>query len=252
MKLIGAAITIHDLIDRAAISSPAEAFLISPETGEIVTKNDLRERCIHLSAWLAARGLQSGDKVALMMDNGLMPAQLFLGVMYGGFVVVPLNVRSGVTQLSYMLDHRDAKAVFVEEHYRALFQEAMKEVARPIEAIAPTPDVFIRNGTASLPVTNNLPAPGDEALRPLDCHAVLFRARDSHKAHLHAYDPTLGWDGLFARGLDLFEMPGDHSTILLRENLPGLASLVQEHLPVLDEDPSLNLEPVEISVVSRR
>jgi thioesterase domain-containing protein len=86
---------------------------------------------------------------------------------------------------------------------------------------------------------------------PLDCRAVLFRARDSHKAHLHAYDPALGWDGLFARGLDVFEMPGDHSTILLRENLPRLASLLQEHLPWLDEKPSSNLETAEFSIASR-
>ena len=91
----------------------------------------------------------------------------------------------------------------------------------------------------------------DYELRPLDCRAVLFRARDSHKAHLHAYDPALGWDGLFARGLDIFEMPGDHSTILLRENLPGLASLLQEHLPWLDEKAASNLETAELSIEPR-
>jgi thioesterase domain-containing protein len=90
----------------------------------------------------------------------------------------------------------------------------------------------------------------DYQLRPLDCSAVLFPARDSHKVHLHAYDPALGWDGLFARGLDIFEMPGDHSTILLLENLPGLASLLQEHLPRLDEAAS-NPETAELSIASR-
>jgi acyl-CoA synthetase (AMP-forming)/AMP-acid ligase II len=164
MKLIGTATTIHELVDLAAISDPDGSFLISPEPGDIVTKNDLRQRCIHLSAWLAGRGLEAGDKVGLFMDNGLLTAQLFVSVIYGGFVVVPLNVRSGVMQISYMLDHCDAKAVFVDEHYRVLFDEAMKDVARPIEAIAPTLDLFSCNGSASLPVAHRLPAPGDEAL----------------------------------------------------------------------------------------
>jgi thioesterase domain-containing protein len=67
-------------------------------------------------------------------------------------------------------------------------------------------------------------------LQPLDTRAVLFRARESHKAHLHAYDPTLGWDGLFSRGMNVMEVAGDHSTILLGPNLPVLARLIHEQL----------------------
>ena len=63
------------------------------------------------------RAWSTGDKVAFLMDNGLFTAQLFLGTMYGGFVSVPLNVRAGVSQLSYMLDHCDAKVVFVGNQY---------------------------------------------------------------------------------------------------------------------------------------
>ncbi|HMD50805.1 MAG TPA: alpha/beta fold hydrolase, partial [Bryobacteraceae bacterium] len=88
-------------------------------------------------------------------------------------------------------------------------------------------------------------------LQPLASRAVLFRARDSHKAHLHAYDPALGWDGLFTRGLDLFEMPGDHSTILLRENLPGISRQLQQQLSSPPEKSSWNVDAVELSAASR-
>ena len=73
-------------------------------------------------------GLEHGDKIAFLMDNGLFTAQLFLGAMYGGFVSVPLNVRAGVSQLSYMLDHCDAKVVFVGSQYNALIKEVMADV----------------------------------------------------------------------------------------------------------------------------
>ena len=63
------------------------------------------------------------------MDNGLFTAQLFLGTMYAGFVSVPLNVRAGVLQLSYMLDHCDADVVFAEAQYEPLIQEAMRSVS---------------------------------------------------------------------------------------------------------------------------
>ena len=81
-----------------------------PQTGRALTFRGLREQCLHLCLRFQQMGLEHGDKIALLMDNGLFTAQLFLGAMYGGFVSVPLNVRGGVAQLSYTLDHCDAKS----------------------------------------------------------------------------------------------------------------------------------------------
>ncbi len=67
-------------------------------------------------------------------------------------------------------------------------------------------------------------------LTPLNSRGVLFRARASHKAHLHAFDPWLGWSGLFSRGLDVVDVPGDHSSLLLHANLAGLSKQFQEYL----------------------
>ena len=87
-------------------------------------------------------GLERGDKIAFLMNNGLFTAQLFLGTMYGGFVSVPLNARAGVSQLSYMLDHCDAKVVFVESQYAALIQEVMANVPRTIEIVSVDTDAL--------------------------------------------------------------------------------------------------------------
>ncbi len=67
-------------------------------------------------------------------------------------------------------------------------------------------------------------------LRPVNSRAILFRAQDSHKAHLHTFDPCLGWSGLFSRGLDVVDVPGDHSSLLLQANLAGLSKQFQEYL----------------------
>ena len=80
------------------------------------------------------------------MDNGIA-VQLFLGAMYGGLVAVPLNVNAGATQLSYMLDHSDAKIVFVGEAYRDMIQEVT--AAESVKVIpsdgAATPDTMKTN-----------------------------------------------------------------------------------------------------------
>ena len=82
-----------------------------------MTYAGLQEKCRAISTRLRQAGLKRGDKIAFLMDNGLFTAQLFLGTMYAGLVSVPLNVRGGVSQLSYMLDHCDAKVVFVSNEY---------------------------------------------------------------------------------------------------------------------------------------
>src|SRR5271157_414716 len=115
--------TIRELIDQMARTQPEASFLISPETGRVLTFQGLKEQVSVLSTRLRQAGLEPGDKVAFLMDNGLFAAQLFLGAMYGGFVSVPLNVRAGVSQLSYTLDHCDAKLVFVSNEYATLIEE---------------------------------------------------------------------------------------------------------------------------------
>ena len=127
--------TVRGLIDRMAGIQPDRAFLISPETGRVLTFKGLHEQAHHLYGRFRQMGLQHGDKIAFLMDNGLFTAQLFLGAMYGGFVSVPLNVRAGVSQLSYTLDHCDAKVVFVASQYSALIKEVMADVSRPVAII---------------------------------------------------------------------------------------------------------------------
>src|SRR5580658_138512 len=114
MDLSGDAASVHAALEAITALQPEAAFLIDAEAGASITFQELRDHSLCLSRTLMHAGLHPGDKVAFFMDNGLLTAQLFIGVMYGGFVAVPINVRAGAMQLSYMLDHCDAKVVFVE------------------------------------------------------------------------------------------------------------------------------------------
>jgi len=89
--------TLRELIDQRSTERGDGSFLVSPETGRSLTFAGLQVQSRLLDAQLRNAGLQPGDKVAFLMDNGVFTAQLFLGVMYGGFVAVPLNVRAGVS-----------------------------------------------------------------------------------------------------------------------------------------------------------
>jgi aspartate racemase len=64
----------------------------------------------------------------------------------------------------------------------------------------------------------------------LDSRAVLFRVQDPAMARLHAIRGNLGWGGLFARGLEIVEVPGDHLSILKAPDALALAQRFQECL----------------------
>jgi amino acid adenylation domain-containing protein len=148
-----------------ARTQPEASFLISPETGRALTFRGLQEQSIFLATQLRQKGLEHGDKVAFLLDNGLFTAQLFLATMYGGFVAVPLNVRAGVTQLAYTLDHCEAKVVFVEDQYSSLAQEALAHIKRTVQVIPAGVDCFAGEcGTTIEHTSLTIPAAEDEAL----------------------------------------------------------------------------------------
>jgi acyl-CoA synthetase (AMP-forming)/AMP-acid ligase II len=70
-----------------------------------------------------------------MLDNGLWTSKLFLGVMYSGRVIVPLNVVAGQAQLEHVLDHCDCDVLFVSEKYRERLQPVIDKLDRPLRVI---------------------------------------------------------------------------------------------------------------------
>ena len=156
--------TICDLVDRMARTQPEAMFLISPETGKVLTFRGLQEQLRLLSSELLSGGLEPGDKIAFLLDNGLFTAQLFLGIMYGGFVAVPLNVGAGVSQLSFTLDHCDAKVVYVGEKYGALIEDVLAGVPRAVRVIPANEDGLLLACETPFRPTVEAPGPEDPAL----------------------------------------------------------------------------------------
>jgi amino acid adenylation domain-containing protein len=156
--------TIGELINRMAETRPEAPFLMSPETAQVSTFSGLKERAAAISLQLQRWGLERGDKVAFLMDNSVFAAQLFLGAMYGGLVSVPLNVRAGASQLSYMVVHCDAKIIFVGDEYAALMTEVMTQVPRPVRVISEVDGIAAMCDTAPPSTLLTAPSPEDVAL----------------------------------------------------------------------------------------
>ncbi len=132
--------TIRSLIDTRARKQPDAVFLISPEINYQLSYGDLQLKAQDISAHLKGLGLQPQEKVAFLMGNGLWSAAIFLGTMYSGCVVVPLNVVSGQDQLGYVVGHCDAKVIFADAAIQAQYADIFASLAPDIIVIVTSAD----------------------------------------------------------------------------------------------------------------
>ncbi len=132
--------TIRGIVDDQAAARQGRAWLVAPETGLVLSFAGLRDASLKLAAFLATRGIAPGERVAMFMPNGLQTARLFIGVMYAGRVVTPLNLLAQASQLDYVLAHCDARLAFVAPGGRERLAAAAARAGRAIELVTVDPD----------------------------------------------------------------------------------------------------------------
>lgn len=141
--------TIRYYVDLQAREQPDAPYLIAPETGRVMTYAQLQRASRELGAALLARGLEKGDKVALMLHNGYQTARLLLGIMYSGHVVAPLNLLSQPSQLAYVLEHSDTRIVFTSAEFSGRLTATLAGIKRKLEVIVLDPDAEASFGFSS-------------------------------------------------------------------------------------------------------
>jgi len=109
--------TIRDAIDRHADAQPDGLFLLAPEPGIVVTYMELRDTARALCADLAAQGIRPGEVVSYMLPNGVAAASVFLGAMYGGYVVSPVNLLAQDALIEHTLAHSETRIVFAAPEF---------------------------------------------------------------------------------------------------------------------------------------
>jgi acyl-CoA synthetase (AMP-forming)/AMP-acid ligase II len=117
--------TIAQIIDLYAERHPHKTFLITPETGAQLSYAKLQETAGLIDTYLDTLGVGKGEKVAFLLPNGYWSAVLFLGVMYSGRVIVPLNAVAGEAALSYVIEHSDSRLLFVNDELRKEYKTVL-------------------------------------------------------------------------------------------------------------------------------
>ena len=155
---------------------------------------DLDQRVRQAARRLHEEGIRPGDVVALLMKNSAAFVELALAVSRQGAVLLPINYRLGVDEVAYILDHGQARLLFVDEECAALASGF--SVARTVTAEAQA-DSRVLSG------------PGGDVdaayLTPDDLFRLMYTSgtTDRPKGVMHSYQ-NLHWkclDHISALGL---------------------------------------------------
>ena len=130
--------------DRTALHTPA--------TGETVTYRELDRRSNAIATALRERGVESGDRVALMMSNCVEYVVADLAVIKAGAVKVPLNDMLTADEFAYMLSDSRTETVVCGPNFVATVDELRDDLPALEHLIAidddstTVPDAFERFG----------------------------------------------------------------------------------------------------------
>src|SRR5215468_1334972 len=128
--------TVRDAIDRHSVAQPDAPFVLAPESGTTLSYAGLRVTAQALCAELAALGVRPGEVVSYLLPNGVAAASVFLGAMYGGFVVSPISMRAQDALIEYDVAHSETRVVyaapeFVERVEAIVARAGSRAVVRP-------------------------------------------------------------------------------------------------------------------------
>ena len=133
-----------------------------------ISYQELRQKAVIVAANLAEMGIQSSDRVAILSENRPEWAIAYFGILVSNAVAVPLDIRLKETELAYILNDCEAKAVFISRKYFPLADNLGKS-CRTIKFFACLDDVMDKGTLALLnqsgrEVDNTRGAPSDVAM----------------------------------------------------------------------------------------
>src|ERR1700710_1682393 len=97
--------------------------------GKAITYGELDTLSSRLAAWLQARALATGARVAIMMPNVLQYPVAIAAILRAGYVVVNVNPLYTPRELEHQLRDSGAEAIVVLENFATTVQQVLPKTA---------------------------------------------------------------------------------------------------------------------------
>ena len=157
--------TLTALLDTLARRFPDRPFVIGEE--ETLSYADLADRSAALARGLVARGVQVGERVALVLPNGPDMIAARFAVARAGAVAVPVSFRLHAAELAQILLQSEASALITMEEFREINAlDTLDRIAPGWERLSPG-DAPGPAGASSEEAGPDEPGPGAGSLPEL-------------------------------------------------------------------------------------
>jgi len=125
------------VFERLATHRDRARFHVRSDGGwQPVTWGQFARQIRGVARWLIEQGLEAGDRVALYAPSSVAWASAALGIQTAGGVFVPIYPASTHEQLAYILEHCEARFVFVAGAEQvARVEQARAQRDRPLEVV---------------------------------------------------------------------------------------------------------------------
>jgi carnitine-CoA ligase len=120
--------TVKGLLEKRAEKNGEKAFVFFKD--QEVTFSVMNQMANRFAHGLQSMGVKKGEKVCLLLPNGLEFLYLWFGLAKMGGIMVPLNFNRPGAELGYMIRHCDARWVVVDEDLYPAYVSAGKDLPR--------------------------------------------------------------------------------------------------------------------------
>lgn len=129
--------TLGNLVSRSARRNGAAPALL--ENGRGMSYAQLEEDSNRFAHHLLARGLQAGDKVAMLSPNSMDFMVAAFGILKAGLVWVPVNALLSPTEVAYIVQHAEARLLVVDAQLAAhpAWSAALPALGMPLVRCGP-------------------------------------------------------------------------------------------------------------------
>jgi acyl-coenzyme A synthetase/AMP-(fatty) acid ligase len=190
-------------IDRAAARDPGKPFIVSADDGRSISFGELQDLTRRMTSLLAARGIGTNDRVALLCNNSIEHLACYFGVMAYGATICTVHVEMNRNQLDNIFARLAPKLVLHQDGLG--LDDLLAAVSTPRLRLGhwdnPEPGTFFAE------VARCQPGDAHTLAQPDDAAVILFTSGTSARPkgvvlsfheHLSNIDPTADGFGITA------------------------------------------------------
>lgn len=156
------------MISTHAANDPKLPAAVMAGSGETLTYGDLERRSCQLARLLRARGLNPGDRVAILMESRLEWFVAMWAARRSSLLFVPINWHLKADEARYVVENSDARALITSDKLIALAGEVAEgNPAIEVRLTTGEPNLGFEGLDAAIATFSSLPLPDQEEGGPM-------------------------------------------------------------------------------------